>query len=121
MTRAYPRGTVSRLVRTLQLDPDSNTLQLRDDYTFKQQPTALEEAFITFDRATVSRDGRSVRVGSRALGLTLRAAADTAGVFAVTVLEEESRAHQRTDDIITRITFVPEALARQMSLSFVLE
>jgi len=117
MTRAYPRGTVSRLVRTLELDPQANRLELRDDYAFKRKPKSIEEAFITFEKATISRGGKSVRVGTKTAGLEIRAV-DTPGIFTVTLLEEESKAHQRTDDIITRITFTPSRMDREMCLQF---
>lgn len=117
MTRAYPRGTVQQLVRTLELDPDTNRLEVLDQYTFRRAPKSVEEAFITFDKATVAADGLSVRIGTRRAGIQV-CAKDTPGRFQVTVLEEESRAHQRTDDITTRITFTPERLDRQTQLRF---
>ena len=117
MARAYPRGTVRRLARTLELHPEANRLELRDEYVFKSAPKSLEEAFITFEKAVVARDGATVRVGAKTTGLELRAV-DTPGRFAAAVLEEESRAHGRTDDVITRITFIPDRLRREMCLRF---
>jgi hypothetical protein len=119
MTRAYPRGTVSRLLRTLELDADANRLELRDDYTFKGKAKPVEEAFITFEKVTVSGDGRHVRIGTRSRGIGIRAA-DTPGRFAAEVLQEESDAHRRTEDIITRITFTPATPAREITLRFLI-
>ena len=117
MTRAYPRGTMKRLLRTLELDPRTNRLELRDDYTFGRAPRSLEEAFITFDKVTLAADRRSVRIGTRATGVEIRPL-ETEGRFALEILAEESRAKGRTDDIIHRITFTPKRLAADMSLRF---
>jgi len=117
MTRAYPRGTVSRLLRTLELNPDANRLELRDEYAFKGKAKPVEEAFITFETATVSKDKQSVRIGSKPRGIGIRAL-DTPGSFSVEVLQEESDAHRRTDDIVTRITFRPTRPSREMTLAF---
>jgi hypothetical protein len=117
MTQAYPRGTVGSLVRTLELDPKTNLLELCDKYAFKQKPKSIEEVFITFEKATVSRDRKSVRIGTKTSGLEIRTI-DAPGKFAIAVLEKESKEHQRTDDIITRITFTPSNLAREICLCF---
>ncbi len=114
MTRAYPRGRVKKLIRTFRLD--ANRLALEDAYTFSRKPKFLEEAFITFEKATVARNGRSVQIGSRPKGLVL-SAVDTPGRFSAERLVEESK-DGRTDDVITRITFVPGRLEKEMCLRF---
>ena len=116
MTRAYPRGTVKELVRTLTLDPSANRLTLEDTYTFSRAPQSLEEAFITFEKVTVARNGCSVQIGPKSRGLTLRAV-DTPGRFRSKRLVEESK-EGRTDDVITRITFVPAKLGKELRLRF---
>ena len=116
MTRAYPRGTVKGLIRTLTLDSDENRLTLEDDYTFSQDPKSLEDAFITFEEVSVSADGKSVRIGPRGNRLTL-SAVNAPGRFKAKRLVKESR-EGRTDDVITRITFTPVKLAKRATLAF---
>ena len=116
MTHAYPLGTVKKLVRTFTLDADANRLALEDAYTFARRPRSLEEAFITFERARVAKDGRSVQIGPRRGGLLLREV-DTPGKFDAARLVEESK-EGRSGQVITRITFVPEKLDREMRLRF---
>ena len=116
MTHAYPEGTVKKLVRTFALDADANRLTLEDVYTFACTPKSLEEAFITFERASVSRNGRSVLIGPEGDQLRL-SAVDTPGQFRAVRLVEESK-EGRTDEVITRITFVPEKLDLEMDLRF---
>ena len=116
MSHAYPEGTVKQLIRTFTLDARANRLTLVDNYTFNQTPRALEEAFITFDDVSISRNGQSVQIGSR--GNTVRlSAVDTPGRFSVRKLLEESK-EGPTEEVIARITFVPEILEREMSLQF---
>jgi len=120
MTRAYPRGSVRRLVRTLELDGETNRLELCDEYAFASPPQALEEAFVTFEQATVAGGGAQVQVGPKNGGLALRAV-DTPGSFAVEVLEEETRPHARTEKAIVRITFTPSHLCERMCLRFAID
>jgi len=116
MTRAYPRGTVKRLMRTFTLAWEANSLTLEDAYEFSKPPRALEEAFITFeDKVVVAKNGRSVRLGPRRKGLTIKAAAP--GRFRARRLVKESK-EGHTDDVLTRITFTPRKLAKTMTLRF---
>jgi len=119
MTRAYPRGTVRSLVRTLSLDRDANALTLDDAYEFVRKPRSLEEAFITYEDATVARGGKSVQIGPAGKGVLLRAEG-AGGRFRVTLLEEESKVG-RTDKVIRRITFAPRFLERHMHLTFTIQ
>jgi hypothetical protein len=119
MTRAYPRGTVKKLVRRFELEVDANRLILEDAYRFTKKPKSLEEAFITYERVTVAKTRASVRIGRRADGLSLRAV-DCPGTFRASRLVEESK-DGRTDDVITRITFVPRTLSKEMQLRFEIE
>ena len=119
MTRAYPRGTVSTLIRTRVVDPARNRLELADDYAFKQRPKSVEEAFITFQTATVARNRKSVQVGSKIKGIVIEAI-DTPGRFGAKRLVEESKEGRSVTDVITRITFTPEKLAKAMRLRFTL-
>ena len=116
MTHAYPRGTVRQLIRTFMLDADANRLTLEDAYRFSRQPRSLEEAFITFEKATVAGNRRSVQIGPKRKGMTLQAV-ETPGSFGVKRLVEESK-EGRSDRVITRITFVPEKLEKEMRLRF---
>ncbi len=63
MARAYPRGTVHRLIRTLELDAAANSLTIVDDYRFSKKPKALEEAFVTYEKSVVNGKGDEVRIG----------------------------------------------------------
>ena len=117
MTKAYPRGTVKRLVRTFILDPTSNTLLLQDDYTFTKPPSSIEEAFITFDKAIIAKDGQSVRIGTKQNGLTVEPV-DIDGRFEIERLEEAAKTDGKNDEVITRITFTLASLSKQMLLRF---
>ncbi len=114
MTHAYPKGTVQRLIRTFEFDATRNTLVLEDAYEFRKTPQLLEEAFITFERVRVSNG--SVQIGAKTSGLTL-VAESCAGRFDAVRMVEESK-EGRTDDVITRIRFTPDTLARRMTLRF---
>jgi hypothetical protein len=116
MTHAYPEGTVKRLVRTFILDAEASRLTLEDAYAFDQAPRSLEEAFITFEEVKLSRGGKSVQIGPKDNRLTL-SAPDTAGKFSIKRLVEESK-EGSTGEVITRISFVPRKLEKEMRLRF---
>lgn len=116
MTHAYPRGTVKSLVRTLLLDTAANALLLRDSYSFARPPRELEEAFITFENTRVARNRRSVTIGPKSAPLVITPK-DTDGVFAARELVDESR-EGRSSEVITRISFVPARLEKEMTLQF---
>ena len=116
MTHAYPKGTVKQLVRTFTLDVDANRLALEDAYTFSRKPKSIEEAFITFQKAIVASDGQSVQIGAKAKGVIL-SAVDTPGTFSAARLVAASK-EGRTGDVITRITFAPETLEKDMGVRF---
>jgi len=117
MTHAYPRGTVKKLIRTFGLDVAANRLHLEDAYTFSRCPKSVEEAFVTFEKATVAQDGQSVQIGPRSKGICL-SAPETPGTFSVAWLEEESKRDGKGDRVITRIAFRPDTLAKEMILRF---
>ena len=116
MAQAYPKGTVTKLVRTLVLDGDTNMLTLEDIYEFAGTPKSLEEAFITFENVTVARSRQSVRIGPKRDGIRV-SAMDTPGTFRADLLTEESK-EGRTGHAITRIVFEPKSLRRDMCLRF---
>lgn len=116
MTHAYPKGTVKRLVRAFTLNARTNRLTLEDAYTFSRPPRSLEEAFITFEKVAVAPNGRSVTIGPRGNRVRL-SAVDTPGRFRFRRLVEESK-EGRTDEVITRITFAPRKLEKEMRLRF---
>jgi hypothetical protein len=118
MARAYPKGTVDRLIRTFSLDRDANKITLADDYAFARKPRSLEEAFITFEKVTVARGGRSVQIGPKGKGVTLSAV--ESGRFSLSALTEGSK-EGRSGQTIQRITFVPRTLERKMTLTFEIE
>lgn len=116
MTHAYPKGTVKKLIREFVLDSDSNQLTLKDKYKFHKVPDSLEEAFITFEDVEVAEDGQSVEIGTQENNIQV-SALNTPGQFSVEELVEESKDGQ-TDEVIKRITFVPDKLDVEMNLSF---
>ena len=85
---------------------------------FGSRPKVLEEAFITLEEARVSSGRKSVRIGPKTSGVTIRATMP--GRFRVERLVEASK-EGRTDDVISRITFVPARLQKTMKLSFEVE
>jgi len=115
MTRAYDVPTLKNLRRTFTLDVDG-TLLLADRFRFSRKPTILQEAFITFETATIGRNGATVRIGPRSRNVTLTAP-NTPGRFRVEKLDAESK-EGKEDRIVTRITFEPEHLAARMDLVF---
>jgi hypothetical protein len=117
MSRAYPAGTMRSLVRTFLLDADRNMVTLEDAYTFDRPPRALEEAFITLEeKVTIERNGRAVRIRGKQGSVLLTAQAP--GRFRVNRLAKESKADGPGNHVITRITFKPRTLKRDMRLAF---
>ena len=114
MSGAYPEGTVEKLVRTLTLAEGKVTLE--DSFEFARKPRSLEEAFITFEKATVTRGGRTVRIGPRGDQMQLKAIG-VEGTFRAERLVEESK-EGRTKGVITRIVFLPAKLQRKIALKF---
>lgn len=116
MTHAYDESTLSSLVRTLTMQADG-TVELVDSYAFSESPTALQEAFVTFEAAVVADDRRSVMVGSEGAAVRLVADDGTAGTFSVEDLPD-SIPQGRTGEMLRRITFEPAKLNKAMSLRF---
>jgi hypothetical protein len=87
MTRAYPRDTVHSLIRTLNLDSGTNVLTIEDAYRFTEIPEKLEEAFVTFEKASIVGYGDAVRIGPVRGGVTLSAAQP--GLFQVETMTEK--------------------------------
>ncbi|MDA0710966.1 MAG: heparinase II/III family protein [bacterium] len=114
MTKAYPAGTVKSLIRRFLFDSDKNCLTLEDHYTFAKAPRALIEGFVTLE--SVSVKGNKVQIGSKSSGLTLQAVGCD-GKFEAVKLVEESK-EGRSDQVVTRIAFVPSKLAKEMILKF---
>jgi hypothetical protein len=118
MSRAYPRGTVRALVRTLTLDAPANVLTIEDAYRFSKEPRELEEAFVTFEKAVVNGKGTSVRIGPVRGGVTLSAA--QAGRFSVESLRDKPEHTKPNTPDLQRITFVPADLPCKFTLRFVM-
>ena len=114
MSKAYPKGTVKQLVRKFVFDSDKNSFTLEDHFTFLQKPTALEAGFITCESVVVS--GKKVQIGPKRGGLTLEAI-DCDGKFKAKKYVEASK-EGRTDEVVTRISFVPSKLEKTMVLKF---
>ena len=114
MTRAYDDETVTSLIR--RFDLGAGAVTLTDTYAFSRKPRALEEAFVTYEDVRVSKGGRSVAIGKGKQKVTLKAVG-TPGTFAAEQLVEESK-EGRTDGVVTRITFTPESLGRELTLAF---
>ncbi|MEE2754382.1 MAG: heparinase II/III family protein [Candidatus Latescibacterota bacterium] len=117
MTRAYPPGTVKDLLRTFTLGTNTNHLILQDAYTFSRTPRSIEESFVTFEKATVARDGKSVQIGPKSEGLRLQPL-DLEGTFSIECLDEAAKTDGKNDEVITRISFTPKNLTKLMTLQF---
>jgi hypothetical protein len=74
----------------------------------------LVEGFITFEPVKILKN--KVQIGSKSAGLTLEIV-DCQGKFEVEKMVEAS-GEGRTDQIVTRIAFVPRKLAKEMVLKF---
>lgn len=116
MTRAYPKGTVKSLTRQLTLDTELNSLHIEDTFVFSRQPKALEEAFVTFEKASVIRSGKSVRIGSVKEGAILTA--QQPGTFKVETLVEETEDSKPGSPPLVRISFTPASFKKTMVLCF---
>ena len=115
LSQAYPDKTLERFIRRFDLAEDGS-LALTDRFAFTRKPRALEEAFITFEPVRITRGGRSAVIGTRPNAVTLRSTGDP-GTFAAERLVEESK-EGRSDGVVTRITFTPATLARELTLAF---
>jgi len=118
MSHAYDDASLQSLTRRLVL-ADDGSVELTDRYAFRRKPRSLEEAFITFEPVRVVRGGRAAVIGSGRRSVTL-ASAPGAGRFAAARLVEESK-EGRADRVVTRITFTPSSLAREMTLAFTID
>ena len=74
----------------------------------------MAEGFITFEPVKTLKD--KVQIGTKSAGLILQAV-DCAGKFEVEKMIEASE-EGRTDQIVTRITFVPSTLTKEMVVKF---
>jgi len=117
---AYDEPSLRRLTRVMELPADGSEVRIGDTFAFSADPKSVEEAFLTTLPCEASGDGRSVTIRSDGDGSATLAAADTDGTFMVTELTEESKAESSHGELLRRITFTPAALAREMTLSFVL-
>lgn len=115
LTAAYPAGTVTRLIRRLDLSAAENEVRLTDAFAFRDPPSSLEEAFITFAGPTVSEDHHRVELQVGDLIFVIEA--ENPGVFQI-----ESRPEWVRDDPqgrqLVRIVFRPDVLATTMTLRF---
>lgn len=116
MSHAYPRGTVKKLVRTLELDSNKNVLTIEDAYKFSKKPKSLEEAFVTFEKAVVIKKGKAVRIGPARGGVTL--SAGQPGRFRITVAKEKAEHTKPGAPDLQRIAFVPSKLSTEFALRF---
>jgi len=114
MTHAYDDKSLKSLIRRFTLAPDGS-LELVDTYAFRRMPRAIEEAFITFEPTRIV-GGQAVLIGEGRKSITL-SADGTPGRFAVERLVEESK-EGPSDAIVTRITFIPSGVAKEMRLAF---
>lgn len=114
MSNAYPKGTVQHLTRRFEVDTESNSLTLVDHFEFSQKPKSLVEGFITFEKVSVK--GQKVQIGTKTTGLMIEAVG-VSGKFEVEKMVEASK-EGRTDQVVTRITFVPDRLEKEMDLKF---
>ena len=116
MAKAYPKGTVRRLTRTFYIAPGSSEVRMEDAIDFGGAPKGIEEAFVTYETATLERGGKAVRVGPKRSGLTLTC--EATGTWKVDRLVEESAEGRSPGQVITRITFVPSRRRKEETLAF---
>jgi hypothetical protein len=115
MTRAYPDPTLIELRRELELNGNA-LLRMTDIYRFSEMPSAIEEAFITFEPVALSTDRKAVVIGPAGTPVRLHCKQD--GEFAVQAFTPEE--HQGQDPrTVHRIAFHPAALRKSMELEFV--
>jgi len=117
LSRAYRDPTLRRFERTFRLGP-SGALTLTDRFAFSRRPRALEEAFITLERARVAAGGLRVAIGRGRQRVTLRAESGS-GRFAIEEFQEPN--HDGRLTAVRRITFTPRRLAAAMELAFRVE
>ncbi|HAA74323.1 TPA: hypothetical protein DCE37_04290 [Candidatus Latescibacteria bacterium] len=118
MTNAYPEGTVDRLIRTFTLESEKSALTIQDEYSFARAPKSLEEVFITFEKATVARNRKSVQIGTRTNGVQIVPNAD--GAFSIERLTEAAKLDGKNNEVITRISFTPKKRNKHMTLRFII-
>jgi hypothetical protein len=116
LSAAYPRRAgISRYVRSFRLDTRLNRLELIESLAFRRTPRSMACQFITLDRVRIAKRGRQARIAGGSSGLTIATSAP--GTFSVEVLRDEAKADGK-DRPVSRITFVPKRLARDMTLTF---
>jgi hypothetical protein len=115
MTRAYDVKGLKKLVRELTLREDGS-LRVADAYEFARRPKSVEEAFVTYEKASVVRRGAAVRIGPRGRSVTITWSG-APGSFAAERLVEESK-EGRSGGVVTRVTFRPRRLERRTELIF---
>ena len=116
--RAYPIPTLHSLTRTLTLFPDG-MLRVEDRFHFEEPPESIEEGFVTFAPVVVEANGRSVRIGEGNQSVLLRAEEEVPGVFTVRDLVASVESDRR-NRLLRRISFTPESLEAEMTLTFIL-
>lgn len=120
MAGAYDLPLLKRLARVIEVAADGGEVCLSDSFVFNGRPHSVEEAFITTQPAELAADARSVTICSEADGSVELRSAGTDGKFAVAELEPESTAESRSGELVRRISFAPAALAKEMTLRFVI-
>lgn len=114
LTHAYADGALKCFERIFTLAAAKNHLWLEDRFVFDVSPQTLEEAFITFQPATVIDAGHGVRIGS---STTLELTSDSPGIFSL-----EPRPDAAIDDplgrTLTRILFTPSMISHELTLRF---
>lgn len=114
MARAYGDPTLISLIRAFRPDP-TGQVQMTDAYEFTQTPTALQEAFITFELVVISADGQSATIGGAEHSLRLRG--ECPGRF--TVAPIAAAQHEGRDQRpVNRVVFSPVSLQATMQLVF---
>ena len=117
MADAYEDPTLTGLTRVIEAPDAAERVVLTDRFVFARPPTSVLEHFITVLPVAVAEDGRSVEVASEADGKAVLTA-ESAGRFEVAELTDQS-AESRHGELVRRIGFVPETLAKEMALRFV--
>ncbi len=115
MAGAYSPGTVESLKREIRVEPGTGKVEVSDTFNFRRKPDALTEQFITRESVTVNDDCSGVIIchEDKVMELT----ASEKGTFSSEELSSEET-EQRVGTTLTRITFVPEALEKEINLVF---
>jgi hypothetical protein len=107
---AYELPDLRRARRTLELDAETGTITLTDEFEFAAAPLAIEEAFSTW--SAVEATGSTARIAGERAALDLAILEPEGAVFAVESLEEACRANVLDGTLLRLSVALPAGTAR---------